>query len=73
MWGKRWGIVMHGALWKRWGWHAGIVGVRAGMWHVIGLGRPHVRIMDESRVLVRGVRINLGNRSRAQQFYDDSV
>jgi len=29
--------------------------------------------MDESRVLVRGVRINLRNSGRAQQVYDGRV
>jgi hypothetical protein len=43
------------------------------MWHVISLRRPRVRIVDESRVLVRGVRINLRNSGRAQQFYDGGV
>ena len=72
-WGKGWGIVRHDALWEGWDWDAGIVGVRAGMWHVISLRRADVRIVDESRVLVRSVRINFSNRSRAQQFHDSSV
>jgi len=71
--GKGWGIVRHGTLWKGRDWDAGIVDIRAGMWHVISLRRTRVRIMDESRVLVRGVRINLRNSSRAQQFYDSRV
>ena len=43
------------------------------MWHVISLGRTRVRIVDESRVLVRGVRIDLRNGGRAQQFDDGRV
>jgi hypothetical protein len=71
--GKGRRVVRHAALWEGWDWHAGIIGVRAGVWHVISLRRTHVRIVDESRVLVRGVRISLSNRSRAQQFHDSSV
>ena len=71
--GKGWGIVWHGALWNGWDWEARVVGVRARMWHVISLRRGPVRVVDKSRVLVRGVRINLGNSSRAQQFHDRMV
>jgi hypothetical protein len=72
-WGKGWGIVWHGALWNGWDWKAGIVCVRARMWHVISLRRGPVRIVDKSRVLVRGVRINLGSSSCAQQFHNRMV
>jgi hypothetical protein len=54
-----WGIVRHGALRK--GWHARIVRIRAGMWHVISFRRSHIGIVDKSRVLGRGVSIDLGN------------
>jgi hypothetical protein len=77
-WGRRgrdkgWGVVRHSALRKGRDWDTGIVGVRAGVWHVISLRRTRVRIVDESRVLVRGVRINLRNSGRAQQFHDGRV
>jgi hypothetical protein len=68
-----WGVVRHSALGKRRHWDTGIVGVWARMWHVISLRRTRVMIVDESRVLVRGVRINLRNSGRAQQFHDDRV
>lgn len=71
--GEWWGVVRHSALWKGRDWDARIVGIRAGMWHVISLRRTSVRIVDESRVLVRGVRINLRDGGRAQQFYDGRV
>ena len=71
--GEGWGVVRHSALWNGGDWNTGIVGVRAGMWHVISLRRTRVGIVDVSRVLVRGVRINLRNSGRAQQFYDGRV
>jgi hypothetical protein len=54
-------IVRDGALRERWDRHARIVGVRTRMWQVISLRRAHVGIVDESRVLGRGVRIHLGS------------
>ena len=77
-WGRRGrdegrGVVRHSALWKGGDWDAGIVGVRGGMWHVISLRRARVRIVDESRVLVRGVRIDLRNSGGAQQFHNGGV
>jgi hypothetical protein len=55
-----WGIVRHGALGKGWDWYARIIGIRAGVWHVVSF-RTHIRIVDKSRVLRRGFRIDLGN------------
>jgi hypothetical protein len=72
-WGEGWGVVRHSALWKGRDWDTGIVGIWAGMWHIISLRRTRVRIVDESRVLVRGVRINLRNSGRTQQFNDGRV
>ena len=57
-----WGIVRHSALRKGWDWYARIVGIRAGMWHIISFRRAHIRVVDKSRVLGRGVSIiDLGN------------
>ncbi len=56
----RWGVERDRTLRKRLNWHARIVGVGARMWQIIGLWRAHVGIVDESRVLRRGVGIDLG-------------
>jgi len=56
-----WGIVRHSALRKGGDWYARIVRIRAGMWHVISFRRNHIGIVDKSRVLGRGVSIDLGN------------
>ena len=63
---------MHGAFRERRDWYARIVGIRAGMWHVISF-RAHTRIVDKSRVLGRGVMIDLGNCSSTEQFHDSSI
>ena len=67
------GIVRHGALRKGWDGYARIVGIRAGMWHIISFGRAHIRIVDKSRVLGRGVRIDFGNCCCAEQFHYGSI
>jgi hypothetical protein len=74
-WGRtmRWGVERHRTLRKGLNWHARIVGVGARVWQIICLRRTHVDIVDESRVLRRGVGVDLGKRCRAQQLYDVSI
>ena len=69
----RWGVERHRTLRKGLNWHARIIGVGAGVWQIIGLRGAHVRIVDESRVLRRGVGIDLGKSCRAQQFYNVGI
>ena len=65
-------VVRNGALGEGWNWHARIVSVRAGRWQVISLRGAQVWIMDEPRVLGRGVRIHLGNCC-TQQVHNGSI
>jgi hypothetical protein len=67
------GVERNRTLRERWNWHARIVGVGARVWHIICLGRAHVGIVDKSRVLRRGVCIELGKSRRAQQLYDAGI
>ena len=68
-----WGVERNRTLWKRWDRHTWIVGVGAGVWHIICLGRAHVGIVDKSRVLRRGVGMDLRKNRRAQQLYNAGI
>ena len=69
----RWRVERNRTLRKRLNWHTRIVGVGARVWHIIRLRRTHVRIVDESRVLRRGVGVDLGKSRRPQQLYNAGI